>query len=110
MGQYRTSGAGIRKSGLRPVDGRRSANLASLIELCRKSANGIQLEKHEYDGALNVQLALRELGQEVSVAIAGSVWKHYSESLMASWISDATIQSLQPKNSVLLLRRQHKLP
>lgn len=66
-----------------------ASNLASLIEMCREPAGVIELEKSEYDDAVNVQLAIQELGQEVSVAIAGAVWMHHSKSLMASWMSGA---------------------
>ena len=70
------------------------ANLASLIEKCSGAADGSQLDASEIADATNVQKALRELGQKVSIAIAGAVWRHYSQSLLAGWMSGAeTVQS-----------------
>ena len=57
--------------------------------MCREPASVIELEESEYDDAVNVQFAIQKLGQEVSVAIAGAVWKHHSNSLMAGWMSGA---------------------
>lgn len=54
----------------------------------------LQLEEDEVSDARNVQLALRELGQDVTIDVAASVWKQYSKSLMKNWMSGAeTAQS-----------------
>jgi hypothetical protein len=47
------------------------------------------LDSTEREDAVNVQVALHELGQEVSLAVAAAVWRDYSNSLMASWMSGA---------------------
>ena len=73
--------------------------LSNLVHECKSTENA----KHEidpsdewYQDAINVQLALNELGQEVSVGLAASVWEHYSSSLAASWMSGAdTVRSAQ---------------
>jgi hypothetical protein len=43
----------------------------------------------ELSDALNVQAALRQWGHEVDVAVAASVWRSYSNSLSAQWLSGA---------------------
>jgi hypothetical protein len=54
----------------------------------------VQLEQDEVSDARNVQLALRELGQNVTIEVAASVWRRYSRSMMAEWMSGAeTVQS-----------------
>lgn len=67
------------------------SNLSSLIDKCsdscvdsRTSFDAIQRKQ-----AVNVQIALHELGHDVNVAVATAVWRHYSSSLMASWMSGA---------------------
>lgn len=39
--------------------------------------------------ANNVQTAIRELGQDVSIHCAAAVWIHYSQSLCAGWMAGA---------------------
>ena len=71
-----------------------AADLARWIQQSSTSTVALQLEEDEVSDAHNVQLALRELGQDVTLDVAASVWKHYSQSLMASWMSGAeTVQS-----------------
>ncbi len=71
-----------------------ASDLARWIQESSASKVALQLEEDEVPDARNVQLALRELGQDVTISVAASVWKHYSQSLMASWMSGAeTVQS-----------------
>lgn len=67
------------------------ANLSSLVEECKLSdtAKEYRVSDDELTATLNVQAALLELGQNVSAPIAAIVWKHYSASLAASWMSGA---------------------
>lgn len=64
-------------------------DLDSWIQQYSDSSVALQLEEDEVPDARNVQLALSELGQDVTIDVAASVWKHYSRSLMASWMSGA---------------------
>lgn len=71
-----------------------ASDLNRWVQQCRAEADVFFLEKDEISDAHNVQLALRELGLEVTVDVAASVWKHYSKSMMAGWMSGAeTVQS-----------------
>ena len=71
-----------------------ASDLSRSIQQSRVSDVPRQLEKHELSDVLNVQLALRKLGQDVTVNEAASVWKNYSRSLMAHWMIGAeTVQS-----------------
>lgn len=74
------------------------SNLADLIRECSdlvKSRVG-DVEADERLDAVNVQIALQELGQHVSLGVAAEVWRHHSNSLMAGWMSGAeTIASAQ---------------
>jgi hypothetical protein len=36
--------------------------------------------------AVNVRIALQELGQPVSLEVAAEVWRHHSNSLKAGWM------------------------
>lgn len=67
------------------------SNLSRLIEECSDSSvDSIDLsDPTEHKDAVNVKIALHELGQDVSVAVAAAVWKHHSNSLMAGWMSGA---------------------
>jgi hypothetical protein len=72
------------------------ANLSSLVEECKLSetAKEYRVSDDELTTTLNVQAALLELGQDVSAPLAATVWKHYSASLTASWMSGAdTVKS-----------------
>ena len=71
-----------------------ASDLARWIKQSSAINAGLQLDEDETSHARNVQLALCELGQDVTIDVAASVWKHYSQSLMASWMSGAeTVQS-----------------
>lgn len=67
------------------------SNLSSLIDKCSDAyvdtddPSDAAFRKQ----AVNVQIALHELGQDVSVAVAAAVWRHHSKSLMADWMSGA---------------------
>jgi hypothetical protein len=69
-------------------------DLDSWIQQCSAASLALKLEDDEVSDARNVQLGLCELGQDVTIDVAASVWKHYSRSMMASWMSGAqTVQS-----------------
>lgn len=71
-----------------------ASDLSQWIQQSSALNTALQLEEKEISDARNVQLALRELGQDVTIDVAASVWKHYSQSLMANWMSGAeTVQS-----------------
>lgn len=71
-----------------------ASDLAQWIQISSVSYVAQQLDEDETSDTRNVQLALRELGQDVTFDVAASVWKHYSQSLMANWMSGAaTVQS-----------------
>jgi hypothetical protein len=65
--------------------------LAELVSVARIAAFG-QCEPEdpgESSSAQNVQVALREWGQDVSLLVAASVWRSYSNSVRAEWLSGA---------------------
>lgn len=67
------------------------SNLSSLIKLCRDLAEArtVEMEAEEHQDAVNVQIALQELGHRVSLAVATEVWLHHSRSGAACWMSGA---------------------
>lgn len=67
------------------------SNLSSLIDKCSDSCvdGKDPSDPTERKHAVNVQIALHELGQDVNVAVAAAVWRHHSNSLMAGWMSGA---------------------
>lgn len=67
------------------------SNLSSLIDEYSDSCkdNEAPSDPDERKDAVNVQIALHELGHDVSVAVAAAVWKHHSNSLMAGWMLGA---------------------
>lgn len=72
------------------------SNLSKLIE--KFSDSGLDrdhpLDPTEHQHAVNVKIAFHELGHDVSVSVAAAVWRHYSNSLMADWMSGAeTVKS-----------------
>ena len=72
------------------------SNLSSLIKVCSDitAAKTGDVNAEERQDAVNVQMALQELGQHVSVEVAAEVWRHHSNSLMACWMAGAeTIDS-----------------
>ena len=66
-------------------------NLSSLIQECRELAQSPVrvLEADEHQDAVNVQIALQELGPHISLEVAAEVWRHHSRSLMACWMAGA---------------------
>lgn len=66
-------------------------SLSSLIKVCSDlaEARSGDVAADERQDAVNVQIALQELGQHVSLEVAAEVWRHYSNSLMACWMSGA---------------------
>lgn len=65
--------------------------LAELVSVARIAAFG-QSEPEDPDersAAHNVQIALREWGQDVSLLVAAFVWKSYSNSVRAEWLNGA---------------------
>ena len=72
------------------------SNLSNLIKVCsdRADAKTGGVDAEERQDAVNVQIALQELGQPVSLEVAAEVWRHHSKSLMAGWMAGAeTIES-----------------
>ena len=72
------------------------SNLSNLIKVCsdRADAKTGDVAAEERQAALNVQIALQELGQPVSLEVAAEVWRHHSNSLMDGWMLGAeTIKS-----------------
>lgn len=67
------------------------SNLSDLVNKCSDSSvdSNAPSDPTERKDAFNVQIALHELGQEVNVAVAATVWRHHSNSLMAGWMSGA---------------------
>lgn len=67
------------------------SNLSSLIRECSElaDARSTKVGPDERQDALNVQGALQELGQHVSLEVAAEVWRHHSSSLAAAWMSGA---------------------
>lgn len=67
------------------------SNLSRLVDLCSAACqdNEEPCDPEERQDAVNVQIALQELGQDVSLAVAAAVWRHHSQSLMACWMLGA---------------------
>jgi hypothetical protein len=67
------------------------SNLSSLIKVCSDLAEArtSDVAADERQDAVNVQIALQELGQHVSLEVAVEVWRHQSNSLMTCWMSGA---------------------
>jgi hypothetical protein len=67
------------------------SNLSRLIkvgsDLADARTGGVDAEERQ--DAVNVQMALQELGQRVSLEVAAEVWRHYSNSLTARWTAGA---------------------
>lgn len=60
----------------------------------------------ERKDALNVHIALHELGRDVSVAVAAAVWRHHSNSLMAGWMLGAETVASAKTNLMDLCMRE----
>ncbi len=70
------------------------AKLAKWIQHSHQVCGATILDPELNADALNIQNALRQLGQEVTLEVAAAVWKNYSKSLSASWMSGAeTVES-----------------
>jgi hypothetical protein len=72
------------------------SNLSRLIKvgigLADAKIGDVNAEERQV--AVNVQIALQELGQPVSLEVAAEVWTHHSNSLIACWMPGAdTIES-----------------
>ncbi|MHB1201200.1 MAG: hypothetical protein ACYCZ6_16925 [Polaromonas sp.] len=67
------------------------SNLSNLIDKCSDSLveSRVPLDATEHKQAVNVQIALHDLGQDVNVDVATAVWRHYFNSLTASSVSGA---------------------
>jgi hypothetical protein len=71
-----------------------ASDLARWIQHSSASHGSLQLDEDEISDVRNVQQALHELGQDVTMDAAAAVWKQYSQSLKASGMSGAaTVQS-----------------
>jgi hypothetical protein len=71
-----------------------ASDLARWIQHSHATHGVLHLEEDEASDARNVQRALHELGQDVTIDVAASVWKQYSQSVAASWMTGAeTVQS-----------------
>ncbi|WP_180125248.1 hypothetical protein [Rhodoferax sp. BLA1] len=69
---------------------RRQANLDELVSISTQQASGVpNSDEWDSQAAINVQKALLELGHDVSTAVAVEVWRHYSQSLKATWMAGA---------------------
>ena len=67
------------------------SNLSSLVNKCNDSSvdSNAPSDRTQRKHAVNVQIALHELGHDVNLAVAAAVWRHHSNSLMAGWMSGA---------------------
>jgi len=67
------------------------SNLAHLIHICSELAQArpADIDADEHQDAENVQIALEELGQHVSFEVAAEVWRHYSNAVLAGWLTGA---------------------
>ena len=68
------------------------ANLARLILKCNRTSETVPESSTFRADTINVQMALRELGHEIDLDTAATVWMHYSNSLCAGWMSGAQSQ------------------
>ena len=69
-------------------------DLAQWIQHSHQDCEAPILDSELITEALNIQIAFRRLGQEVTLEVAVAVWKIYSKSLSASWMSGAeTVES-----------------
>jgi len=65
------------------------AKLADLVAICSAGKGTVREASEFQEDAINVQMALKELGHDVSLDTAARVWKHYSNLLTADWMSGA---------------------
>jgi hypothetical protein len=85
------------------------SNLSNLIKVCRDLADAKtgDVAPEERQVAVNVQIALQEFGQPVSLEVAAEVWRHHSNSMMAGlldgWCRDNRIG---PEDPVFVLHER----
>lgn len=65
------------------------ATLADLVAICNAGKGPVPETSEFKEDAINVQLALKDLGYDVNLDTAARVWKHHSNSMMAGWMSGA---------------------
>lgn len=65
------------------------ATLAHLVEICGADMTPLSEASEFRDDAINIQMALKELGHDVSLDTAARVWKHHSNSFLAGWMLGA---------------------
>jgi hypothetical protein len=71
-----------------------ATDLAQWIRHSHQACGATILDQELSADVLNIQNALNQLGQEVTLEVAAAVWKNYSNSLSASWMSGAeTVES-----------------
>lgn len=72
------------------------AKLADLVAICNAGKGTVREASEFKEDAINVQMALWELGHDVSLDTSARVWKHYSNLLMAGWMTGAqSVTSVQ---------------
>ena len=70
--------------------------VARCTAACLDNIDGF--DANELSDAENVRVALQDLGHDVSLKVATTVWKEYSGALRASWIAGAeTVKSAKDK-------------
>lgn len=65
------------------------ADMKAWIAESEKFIAKADLNEDMLKDAINIQIALRELGQEVSLMVAASVWINYSQSMKSDWMPGA---------------------
>jgi hypothetical protein len=71
-----------------------ATDLAQWIRHSHQACGATILDQELSADVLNIQHALNQLGQEVTLEVAAAVWKNYSNLLSASWMSGAeTVES-----------------
>jgi hypothetical protein len=71
-----------------------ATNLAQWLRHSHQVCEAKILDPEISADVLNIKTALRQLGQEVTLEVAAAVWKNYSKSLSACWMSGAeTVES-----------------
>jgi len=65
------------------------AKLADLVAISSAGKGPVPETSEFKEDAINVQLALKELGHVVDLDTAARVWKHHSNQLRAGWMSGA---------------------
>jgi len=68
---------------------RMRVTLARLVSICSKATATVPEATEFRQEAINVQVALRDLGHDVNLDTAARVWMYYSNSLLAGWMHGA---------------------